>query len=143
SHLVLDLARLCRDSQKQKELIETYNASLQGNGLQVNGEAQGRGWFKYNNASKKWKGKSLNTTGCNSKDKVADCIINQCMQIAVKLLRVRLGYGSMAALLDPKDSEPNPEPEALDNKLDSSQNSSGALPVRGVWKKGGSKKLFS
>ncbi|KAE8693697.1 Ubiquitin-like superfamily protein [Hibiscus syriacus] len=209
-----------------------------GNGLQVNGEAQGRGWFKYNNASKKWKGKSLNTTGCNSKDKVADCIINQCMQIAVAMpsgrpttspwlpgelhrdngrLHVpctsptpqhrspctphsqrptrspcthsdlvghqavpatklgcfhadprhitcmlgcfhiagsawrpvlgcwglRLGYGSMAALLDPKDSEPNPEPEALDNKLDSSQNSSGALPVRGVWKKGGSKKLFS
>ncbi|KAK8693742.1 hypothetical protein V6N13_071312 [Hibiscus sabdariffa] len=32
SHLVLKLVRFCSDSGKQKELVETYNASLQGNG---------------------------------------------------------------------------------------------------------------
>ncbi|XP_039061843.1 E3 ubiquitin-protein ligase HEL2-like isoform X2 [Hibiscus syriacus] len=215
SHLVLDLAILCPDSQKQNELTETYNASLQSNGLHVNGEAQGRGWFKDNNASKKWKGKSLDTTGRNSKDTVADCNKRSVSKLkssykpyeeGVKILskddyrpakgnsrlsfneqhvelnstnkpsikiggqndsssakagpgdgvgsskqrkktskfhRLRLSDGSMAALLDPKDSETDPEPEALDNKPDSSQSSSRAFNVRGVWKKGGSKKLFS
>ncbi|KAK9040773.1 hypothetical protein V6N11_015913 [Hibiscus sabdariffa] len=215
SHLVLDLARLCPDSQKQKELIETYNASLQSNGLQVNGEAQGTGLFKDSNALKKWKGKALDTAGSNSKDTVTDSIISSVRNLqssykpseeeveilskddyrpakgiarlivneqqvelnstnkssiknwgqndpssakvgpedgvgsskqrkkTSKFNRMRLGDGSMAVLLELKDSEPDPEPEALDNKHDSSQNSSGALPVRGVWKNGGSKKLFS
>ncbi|KAK8688346.1 hypothetical protein V6N13_087115 [Hibiscus sabdariffa] len=215
SHLVLDLARLCPDSQKQKELIETYNASLQSNGLQVNGEAQGTGLFKDSNAHKIWKGKALDTAGSNSKDTVTDSIISSVRYLqssyktldeeveilskddyrpakgiarlivneqrvelnstnkpsikiggqndpssakvgpgdgvgsskqrkkTLKFNRMRLGDGSMAALLELKDSEPDPEPEALDNKHDCSQNSSGALPVRGVWKNGGSKKLFS
>lgn len=60
-----------------------------------------------------------------------------------KFHQVRLGDGSMAAPLNLKVSEPDPYPEALDNNLDSSQISTGQLPVRGVWKKGGSKKLFS
>lgn len=45
---------------------------LHGNDQQVNGDAQGNGWFKDNNASKKWKGKSLDTTGSNTKDIMAN-----------------------------------------------------------------------
>ncbi|KAL1067623.1 hypothetical protein V6Z11_D12G141500 [Gossypium hirsutum] len=217
SHLVLELARLLPDVQKQKELIDTYNASLQSNGLQENGGgAQGSVLWKEKDASKKGKGKgkSVDTAGSNSKDVLADSILSTVRQLqssykpteeimevlskdgyrrskgkakvmveeqlvqlnssnqpsirigcqneslpvkagsgdggggskqrkkTSKFHRVRLGDGSMASLLDLKNSEPDPEPEPLDNKFDSSQNSTGALPVRGVWKKGGSKKLF-
>ncbi|MBA0864024.1 hypothetical protein Goshw_028843 [Gossypium schwendimanii] len=217
SHLVLELARLLPDLQKQKELIDTYNASLQSNGLQENGGgAQGSVLWKEKDAYKKGKGKgkSVDTAGSNSKDVLADSILSTVRQLqssykpteeitevlskdgyrpskgkakvmveeqqvqlnssnqpsiriggqneslpvkagsgdggggskqrkkTSKFHRVRLGDGSMASLLDLKNSEPDPEPEPLDNKFDSSQNSTGALPVRGVWKKGGSKKLF-
>ncbi|EOX95399.1 RING/U-box superfamily protein, putative isoform 1 [Theobroma cacao] len=212
SHLVLELARLCPDAQKQKELIETYNASSQSNGLQDNGGAKGGVWSKDNIASKKGKGKSLDTASSNSKDTLADSIVSSVRKLqssympseeevevlskdgyrpskgkskvmvdelrvelnssnqpsviiggqndslSVKLgsgdggggskqrkktskfHRLRLGDGSMAALLDHKSSEPDPEP--LDKKFDGSQNSTGGLPIRGVWKKGGSQKLF-
>lgn len=216
SHLVLELARLLPDAQKQKELIDTYNASLQSNGLQENGGgAQGSVLWKEKDASKKGKGKgkSVDTAGSNSKDVLADSILSTVRQLqsshkpteeivevlskdgyrpskgkakvmveeqqvqlnssnqpsirlggqneslpvkagsgdagggskqrkkTSKFHRVRLGDGSMASLLDLKNSESDPEPEPLDNKFDGSQNSTGALPVRGVWKKG-SKKLF-
>ncbi|XP_077240480.1 uncharacterized protein LOC143881348 [Tasmannia lanceolata] len=45
SHLVLELARLCPDPQKQRELIETYNANFRINDPEENGGG--------NNASKK------------------------------------------------------------------------------------------
>ncbi|MFQ6658712.1 hypothetical protein Gotur_027847 [Gossypium turneri] len=45
------------------------------------------------------------------------------------------GRWSMAATLNLKVFEPDPDPEALDNNLDSSQISTRQLPVRGVWKK--------
>ncbi|PPD77311.1 hypothetical protein GOBAR_DD25759 [Gossypium barbadense] len=206
SHLVLELARLLPDVQKQKELIDTYNASLQSNGLQENGGgAQGSVLWKEKDASKKGKGKgkSVDTAGSNSKDVLADSILSTVRQLqssykpteeitevlskdgyrrskgkakvmveeqlvqlnssnqpsirigcqneslpvkagsgdggggskqrkkTSKFHRVRLGDGSMASLLDLKNSEPDPEPEPLDNKFDSSQNSTGALPVRG------------
>ncbi|XVF22013.1 hypothetical protein REPUB_Repub12eG0138000 [Reevesia pubescens] len=207
SHLVPELARLCPDAPKQKELIETYNASLQSNGLQENGGTQGT------ISSKKGKGKSLDAAGSNSKKTMADSIMSSVRKLqssynpseeeaevlskddyrsakgktkvmvdeqrlelnstnkpsikiggqndslsakvgsgdggskqrkkTSKFHRVRLGDGSMAALLDLKNSEPGPDPEPLDNKFDGSQNSTGALPARGVWKKGGSTKLFS
>ncbi|KHG22489.1 LIM domain and RING finger protein [Gossypium arboreum] len=217
SHLVLELARLLPDVQKQKELIDTYHASLQSNGLQENGGgAEGSVLWKEKDASKKGKGKgkSVDTAGSNSKDVLADSILSTVRQLqssykpteeitevlskdgyrpskgkakvmveeqqvqlnssnqpsiriggqneslpvkagsgdggggskqrkkTSKFHRVRLGDGSMASLVDLKNSEPDPEPEPLDNKFDGSQNSTGALPVRGVWKKGGSKKLF-
>ncbi|OMO64082.1 Zinc finger, C2H2-like protein [Corchorus capsularis] len=209
SHLVLEMARLCPDAQKQKELIEAYNASFQSNGWQENGGVKGGAWLKDNNASKKGKGKSLDAIGGNSKDTLADSImssvrklqssykpseeevevlskdgyrsskgkskvmveeqqveLNASNQPSIKIggqndnlsakvgsgdggggskqrkktskfHRVRLGDGSMAALLDLKYSEPEPDPEPLDNKSDGNQ-----LPVRGVWRKGGSQKLF-
>ncbi|XP_022757749.1 E3 ubiquitin-protein ligase ZNF598-like isoform X2 [Durio zibethinus] len=213
SHLVLELARLCPDPHKQKELIETYDASLQSNGLQEDGGASGSVWFKDNNASRKGKGKSLDAAGSNSRDTLADSIMSSVRKLqssyksseeelevlskddyrpakgklnvmveqqvelnstnqpstkiggqndslsakvgsvdggggskqrkkTSKFHRVRLGDGSMAAILDLKNSEPDPDPEPLDNKFDGSQSSTGGSPVRGVWKKGGSQKLF-
>ncbi|XP_022770753.1 E3 ubiquitin-protein ligase ZNF598-like [Durio zibethinus] len=212
SHLVLELARLCPDARKQKELIDTYNASFQSNGLQENGGAQVGVWLKDNNASKKGKGKSLDAAVSNSKDTLADSImssvhklqssykpsgeqakvlskdgyrpakgkskvmgdeqqveLNSNNQPSIKIggqndslsaksgdggggskqrkktskfHRVRLGDGSMAALLDLENSEPEPDPKPLDNAFDGGQNSTDGLTVRGDWKKGGSRKLF-
>ncbi|KAL4369067.1 hypothetical protein GQ457_05G001450 [Hibiscus cannabinus] len=213
SHLVLELARLCPDAQKQKELIDTYNARLRSNGPEENGGAQGSVRLKEKNASKKGKGKTVNAAVSNSKDILADSILssvrklqssynpseedaevlskdgyrpskgktkvmveeqqmqlnssyqpsiktggqNESLHVKVgsgdggggskqrkktsKFHRARLGDGSMASLLDLKYSEPDSEPEPLDNKDDGSQNSTGATPVRGVWKKG-AKNLF-
>ncbi|KAK8497595.1 hypothetical protein V6N12_037466 [Hibiscus sabdariffa] len=200
SHLVLELGRLCPDAQKQKELIDTYNARLQSNGLEEIGGAQGSARLKEKNASKKGKGKSVDAAGTNSKDILADSILssvrklqssykpseeeaevlskdgyrpskgktkvmvaeqqmplnssyqpsiktggqNESLHLKVgsgdgrggskqrkktsKFHRARLGDGSMASLLDLKNSEPDSEPETLDNKGDGSQNSTGALP---------------
>lgn len=64
-HLVLDLARLCPDAEKQKELLDTYNASIRSNTDQ--GSSSGR-----SNGSKKGKGKALVTENNNSKDTLGD-----------------------------------------------------------------------
>ncbi|KAG8477582.1 hypothetical protein CXB51_030664 [Gossypium anomalum] len=200
SHLVLELARLYPDAQKQKELIETYNAGLRGNDQQVNGDAQGNDWFKDNNASKKWKGKSLDTTGSNTKDTMANSImssvrkfqsshkpseevevlskddyrpakgnsrlmvneqpveLNSTNKPSIKVggqndsLSAKVGPGDAVggskqrkktsnfhreqlgdAPLNLKVSKPDPDPEALDNNLDTSQISTRELPVRDVW----------
>ncbi|CAN0885241.1 E3 ubiquitin-protein ligase hel2 [Linum grandiflorum] len=55
-----------------------------------------------------------------------------------KFQRARLGDGSMAAILDARNSEPEREPGSLGETSDGN-----GLPVRGVWRKGGSKKLFA
>ncbi|XP_027349925.1 E3 ubiquitin-protein ligase ZNF598 isoform X2 [Abrus precatorius] len=59
SHLVLELARLCPDTQKQKELIDAYNTSLQKNALQENGGVRGSSsnHRKNSNVNKKGKGR--------------------------------------------------------------------------------------
>ena len=75
-HLLLDLARLCPDAQKQKELIETYNASVRGDIDEGNGWALGgSGHTKDGNGSKKGKGKFINNDD-NSKDTLADNFIS-------------------------------------------------------------------
>ncbi|KAL3572270.1 hypothetical protein D5086_026174 [Populus alba] len=56
-----------------------------------------------------------------------------------KFHRVRLGDGSMAALLDLQNSDPDPH-NTGENRIDDNGNSG---PVRGVWRKGGGQKLFS
>lgn len=70
SHLVLDLARLCPDSKKQRELINTYNASVRGNVV------QGIDWARSNGSSKKGKAKVLATQSDISKDTLADNFLN-------------------------------------------------------------------
>ncbi|GMH20921.1 hypothetical protein Nepgr_022763 [Nepenthes gracilis] len=76
SHLVLDMARLCPDAQKQKEIVEAYNASLQSKGSQ---EAIWGNKFhsKEGSGSKKSKGKKVMETGnSRSKDVLADNMIS-------------------------------------------------------------------
>ncbi|XP_050367343.1 uncharacterized protein LOC126785750 [Argentina anserina] len=61
SHLVLDLARLCPEAQKQRDLIDAYNASMRSNGAE-----EDEGWSQVNvrlKDSKKGKGKSSNKNG--------------------------------------------------------------------------------
>ncbi|KAJ1412524.1 Zinc finger, RING-type [Sesbania bispinosa] len=77
SHLVLELARLCPDVQKQKELVESY-ANLQKNALQDNNWIGGGTSIhrKASNANKKGKGKAVDGTGSNSTERLADSFLN-------------------------------------------------------------------
>lgn len=203
SHLVLDLAKLCPNPQKQKELIETYNASLRSI---VSHESGGSVRAKDTKHSKKGKGKYVEADEGRSKDKVADSIINSVRELqssyqpseevevlskdgyrsgkgktkmedstivtgengistagksnekegdrggagkqrkkkTLKFHRARLGDGSVAALLDLKhsDSDPDPDPDPNSEPLDLNNGPANALPVRGVWRKGGGQRLF-
>ncbi|KAM6551209.1 hypothetical protein CsatB_001017 [Cannabis sativa] len=204
--LVLDLARLCPDAHKQKELIEAYNASVRSNIKGGNHMASGgNGRMKESNSSNKGKGKCLDNED-NSKSTIADDFINTVRKLqsndkpleehvevlskdgyraakgkskltnndqqeeflnnnkkseelkdlvstgtgksedvsgskqrkkTSKFLRVRLGDGSAAALLDLNKSDQGSAEEALVGN----DNSGGGLPVRGVWRNGG-QKLF-
>ncbi|XP_021832514.1 E3 ubiquitin-protein ligase ZNF598 [Prunus avium] len=215
-HLVLDLARLCPDGQKQKELIDAYNASIRNNIAQGDGWSQGNVRLKEGNSSKKGKGKISEAENSISKNTLADSFLSSVQELqsnyrpseeAVEVLpkdgyraakekskllvnehqeelnsrsqplvqlrgekdsqttgggpnpnlgnggggskqrkksskfhRVRLGDGSAAALLDLRNSDP--QPDAGNERLDGSSNSAGGLPVQGVWRKG-TQKLFS
>ncbi|PON43210.1 zinc finger protein [Parasponia andersonii] len=217
-HLVLDLARLCPDPQKQRELIETYNASVRSNIDEGNDWAYGgSGHMKDGNGSRKGKGKNLNSEDI-TKDSLADNFISSVQKLQssynkpleedaevlskdgyrsakgksklkiddqqVELLnnhsrglmkpgglknlpstgsgksgdggggskqrkktskfhRVRLGDGSAAALLDSHYSDSHSDSDPTQEALTGDGNSSGGLPVRGVWRNGGGQKLFS
>lgn len=56
-----------------------------------------------------------------------------------KFHRVRLGDGSVAALLDLKNADPDQDPDVSD----SNKNPIDGLPVRGVWRHGGGQKLLA
>ncbi|XP_077218736.1 uncharacterized protein LOC143852949 isoform X2 [Tasmannia lanceolata] len=91
-HLVLELARLCPDAQKQRELIETYNANFLSNGPRKNGGGNRQrkkesGSLRENgganSASKKessgsikGKGKRVDGVGSSTKDTLADSVID-------------------------------------------------------------------
>ncbi|XP_010512608.1 PREDICTED: E3 ubiquitin-protein ligase hel2 isoform X2 [Camelina sativa] len=182
SHLVIDLARLCPDPRRQKELIDTHNASLE-NGQSA---AQSSSQPKDNQNSKKNKGKAVKvvepkeTLAENFMDTVRRLQSSQNLhegeeevisndkntyrsdkgkaQVASpvatstsskqprkktsKFHRVRLGDGSMAALLDINNSNREVESEANVGNFNSNQQQSGVIPFRGVWRKGGAN-LFS
>ncbi|KAK9266714.1 hypothetical protein L1049_007367 [Liquidambar formosana] len=91
SHLVLELARLCPDAQKQKEIIETYNASLQSNvpresGWGTNGPRES-GWgngsvhLKGSSSSRKGKGKRVDAEECKSKNSLADSVLSSVREL--------------------------------------------------------------
>ncbi|XP_038897973.1 E3 ubiquitin-protein ligase HEL2 [Benincasa hispida] len=207
SHLLLELARLCPDPQKQKELVETYNASFHKDVIPVNGRAQDSIQIKDNSKGKKGKGKSIEVKDSSSKDKLADSILSsvrelqssfrpleedvevlskgeyraskgklkissdnqqggtggQNSQLSTGLLnestgdgggggskqkkktskfhRVRLGDGSVAALLDLKNSNLTSDPDPVE-RVEGRNNATGVLPVRGVWRNG-AQRLFS
>ncbi|KAL9295833.1 putative transcription factor interactor and regulator LIM family [Arabidopsis thaliana] len=188
SHLVIDLARLCPDPKRQKELIDTHNASLREEDSKDNGRsaAQSSSQPKESQSSKKNKGKAVKVV--DPKETLADNFMDTVRRLqssqnpqeeeeeaiskdkntyrsdkgksqvvgtdssstgskqqrkkTSKFHRVRLGDGSMAALLDLNNSTRESEQESKDSNSNSNQNQTGGLPVRGVWRKGGTN-LFS
>ncbi|KAI7982181.1 E3 ubiquitin-protein ligase hel2 [Camellia lanceoleosa] len=222
SHLVIELARLCPDAEKQRALVETYDATLRNNGPQENGWSKDSSRMKDGNGSKKGKGKGKcldaedNSSNNNLVDSVIDTVqklqssykpseeevvevlskdgyraakgkskvevnkpqaeMSSLSQPSAKLKgendygsvgvgsnqnlgdaggkskqrkktskfhRVRLGDGSVAALLDLKYSDPDPDPDVTEAASDASKNPSEGLPVRGVWQKGGGQRLLA
>nr|AAC34219.2 unknown protein [Arabidopsis thaliana] len=164
SHLVLDMARLCPDPQRQKELIDTHNACLKGGNkgkavkvesssdskgdrfvdtvrkLQFSDKSQDKD--KDKDAYRSDKGKTKVTTLVNSSSAgVGLGDTGKQPKKTSKFLRTRLGEKSMAAVLDLRNSNPEPEPEPKNDNSKRSQNSPGGLPLRGAWKRG-SAKLF-
>lgn len=75
SHLVLELARLCPDAERQKALIDTYNANLGGTVSIQNRQSDGNR-LKDSKSSKNGKGKSIDTGNVTSKDNMADNILS-------------------------------------------------------------------
>ncbi|KAG7561768.1 Zinc finger RING-type [Arabidopsis thaliana x Arabidopsis arenosa] len=187
AHLVIDLARLCPDPKRQKDLIDTHNASLREEDSKENGRAaaQSSSQPKDSQSSKKNKGKAVKVA--DPKETLADNFMDTVRRLqssqnpqeeeetiskdknsyrsdkgksqvagadssstgnkqqrkkTSKFHRVRLGDGSMAALLDLNNSNREPEQESKDDNSNSNQNQTGGLPVRGVWRKGGAN-LFS
>uniref|UniRef100_A0A2P2KRU4 RING-type E3 ubiquitin transferase n=3 Tax=Rhizophora mucronata TaxID=61149 RepID=A0A2P2KRU4_RHIMU len=209
AHLVIELARLCPDAQRQKELIEAYNTRLRTNVSQENGCSHSTTHRKDNSRSKK--GKKLVVESGTSNDRLADGILSTVRTLqsnykpqegevemlskdgyratkgkagvmvdeqplesrgpsnfasgedgssqsatdggggskqrkkTSKFHRMRLGDGSMEALLNFKNPSPDPDPDPspMENRSDNGNYPTGALPVQGVWRRGGGQKLFS
>ncbi|XP_028771003.1 E3 ubiquitin-protein ligase hel2 [Neltuma alba] len=223
SHLVLELARLCPDPQKRKELVDSYNASLQRIAFQENDWGGSSIHHKDGKVSKKGKGKgkgkgkSIDVEERHFKDNLEDSFISTVRQLqlnhkpseenaevlskgdyrsargkskiladeqligtnsrsvanpkhaeqseaslgkipnqrkdegaggsrqrkkASKFIRMRLGDGSVEALLDLRSSNAGSDPGSTE-ALDGNKSDPGGLPVRGVWRNGGGHKLFS
>ncbi|KAA8549034.1 hypothetical protein F0562_000718 [Nyssa sinensis] len=216
-HLVLELARLCPDAQKQKELVDIYNASLRNNGPQENGWSNDSTRLTGSNGSKKGKGKCIDAEERTSKDNLADSIMSTVRKLqssykpsesevqvlskdgyrtakgkskatvdepwaelslpsqssimlkdqndspsagggnnqnsgnggkkskqkkVPKFQRVRLGDGSVASLLDLKNSDPDPDPDLMEGAADGNKNPTEGLPARGVWRNGGGQRIL-
>uniref|UniRef100_A0A5B7A5F5 RING-type E3 ubiquitin transferase n=1 Tax=Davidia involucrata TaxID=16924 RepID=A0A5B7A5F5_DAVIN len=82
SHLVLELARLCPDAQKQKELLEAYNICLRSNSPYENGSGSNSGQLKGKKGSKKGKEKCEDNNGIStSKAGLTDHIISSVREL--------------------------------------------------------------
>ncbi|KAG8389615.1 hypothetical protein BUALT_Bualt02G0247500 [Buddleja alternifolia] len=75
SHLIVEMARLLPNAQKQKELIDAYNINMAYNARIENGWSNGIR-IKDGNSSKKGKGKSVESGNSISKNNLADNIIS-------------------------------------------------------------------
>ncbi|KAK9912651.1 hypothetical protein M0R45_036503 [Rubus argutus] len=199
-HLVLDLARLCPDAQKQRELIDAYNTSIRSSGAQENGWVQGSVRSKIlrkatladsiissvrelqsNYRPLEEAVEVLSKDGYRATKGQSKLMINDRQEEfytpnqplmqprgqkdsvpavsgsnsslgdggggskqrkkTSKFHRVRLGEGSAAALLDLRNSDPQPDNGR--ERLDGSSDSAGGLPVHGVWRHKAANKLFS
>lgn len=82
-HLVPELARLCPDARKQRELVESYNAGLQRNAFQESDRVYGSAstHHKNGNVDKKGKGKSLEVKRNQSTEKLADSFLSTVHQL--------------------------------------------------------------
>lgn len=86
SHLILDLARLCPDPRKQKELLEMHNASLRGN----DSEETFWGNSKQTATLSKGKGKKvMEEKKSTPKDTLADNVINMVRRLQSEIKPVQ------------------------------------------------------
>ncbi|XP_027179142.1 E3 ubiquitin-protein ligase ZNF598 [Coffea eugenioides] len=74
SHLLVELAQLCPDTRKQKELIETYNTNMVSDSTKENRRSAFHP--KDVNRSKKGKDKAVDAGNNTAKDNLADSIIS-------------------------------------------------------------------
>lgn len=217
SHLVLELARLCPDAERQKALMDTYNANLGGT-VSIQSHQSGGNRLKDGKSSKNGKGKSVDTGNVTSKDNMADSILSSVRKLqsshkipeddvevlsrdgyrsakgkskltlneseeelnsrgkplkldahpndssatdesndrsgnndgkgkqrkkTSKFHRVRLGDGSVEALLNLNSSNPDLDPDPDRKETSDEQSNPESLPVRGVWRNGGGQKLVA
>ncbi|PHT59785.1 hypothetical protein CQW23_02148 [Capsicum baccatum] len=75
SHLVLELARLCPDAERQRALIDTYNANLGGT-VPIQNHQSGGNRLKDDKISKNGKGKSIDAGSVTSKDSMTDNVLS-------------------------------------------------------------------
>ncbi|KAI4340984.1 hypothetical protein MLD38_025767 [Melastoma candidum] len=71
SHLILDLARLLPDTEKQRELLDAYNFNVRKKSIGKNGLSEDD-LLTYDNGSRKGKGKSIDTGGSHASAKLTD-----------------------------------------------------------------------
>nr|CAD1833732.1 unnamed protein product [Ananas comosus var. bracteatus] len=170
AHLILELARLLPDPQKQKELTEAYHASLRFKGLQQNGndtlrkekvklllerEKSGqreqdvgeeevlskdgyradksKGPLGTNSGDYSGGGREPGPGSTSSNQKPDEGGSSKQRKKSSKFLRVRLGDGSAAALIDLANEKYNAEPPQTEDP----NNPSDGSRVRGVWRNGG------
>lgn len=79
AHLILDLAKLCPDPQKQKELIEIHKSNL-GN-LKENGQRRERSEKSGSKGSKKGKEKCEDNETGSKREALPDSIVNGLMEM--------------------------------------------------------------
>ncbi|KAL4558927.1 hypothetical protein LXL04_037132 [Taraxacum kok-saghyz] len=173
SHLVVDLARLCPDPRKEKDLIAVYNANHslslphththKGNGSS-NSKSKGKSvkltdnsildsvrelHSNYNNNNQEEEEEeeveTLSKDGYRAAkgklklevdDRTSPGPAKQQKKKTSKFHRVRLGNGSMAALLDLSNSN------NTTNVQEEEEEAAEGIPVRGVWRNGGGHRLI-
>ncbi|KAJ0258135.1 RING-type E3 ubiquitin transferase [Hirschfeldia incana] len=163
AHLVLDMARLCPDPKRQKELIDAHNACLRsssqtkescgvkknkGKAVKVESSSETVGLklqFSQDEEKEKKMEKDKGKTVVDSSSSgggvgLGNNNTGKQFKKTPKFLRARLGEKSMAAILSSNTTEP--EAESKNGNSKSSQSSTGGLQLRGAWKRG-SAKLFS
>ncbi|GMN44108.1 hypothetical protein TIFTF001_013302 [Ficus carica] len=120
SHLVLELARLCPDPEKQRELVETYKFNTGSYDSPANNLSNDSGPSKVKRSSKKGKEKCEENEISTSKDVLADSIISS-------MKKLELNYKS---LLDHADvlSKDDHQPAKRKSKIlvDDKQNQNGS-----------------
>ncbi|KAL6132838.1 hypothetical protein ACLB2K_065077 [Fragaria x ananassa] len=150
SHLVLELAQLCPDAEKKRELVETYNFNMKSSGSHG----------KSKSSSKKGKEKCVDNGTTSSKDAlklnckppVEDAAVvlkNDCHSSKGKLKKaleddeINLDSGNYMpiALAELGDAEIGPD--LIEEKTDRDKDPPEGLPVRGVWQNGGGRRLVN
>ncbi|KAL0861831.1 hypothetical protein Bca101_040949 [Brassica carinata] len=163
SHLVLDMARLCPDPKRQKELVDTHNACLRrgneakescglkknkGKAVKVESSSDSVGLkLQFSEKSQdedkvkvqRDKGKTVVDSSSGGGVGLGNNAGKQ-FKKTPKFLRARLGEKSMAAILSSNTTEH--EAEYKNDNSKSSQSSTDGLQLRGAWRRG-SAKLFS